>query len=77
MPRKPKQPKIEDSPEFKEMQAEMNRIRNRARWNPEWRKLLDRINHFANISRRTQPNAIYYLIEKGLELMEGEENERL
>lgn len=65
--------KPELTPDQKAGKDAVNRIRNNAAYNPEWRKLLDRVNHFSNWSRRNQSNALFFLIERGLELMEKEE----
>jgi hypothetical protein len=56
------------------LDEEVNRIRNRARYNPEWTKLLDRLNHFANVTRRSQSNAVFWLLEKAIDEWEKGEN---
>lgn len=49
------------------------RIQNRVKNNREWLKVVDRIRNFMNHSRRNWPNAVLYLIERGLEYVEKEE----
>ena len=39
----------------------------------EWHKLKERIQDFMNTTRRTWGNAIFYLLEKGLEQHERDE----
>lgn len=52
---------------------EANRIQNRARMNREWKQIVLRIRHFCNISRRTWPHAVMYLLEIGLNWVEQKE----
>lgn len=52
---------------------EANRIQNRARMNKEWESVVQRIRHFCNISRRTWPHAVMYLLEIGLNYVEQKE----
>jgi len=52
---------------------EANRIQNRARMNKDWLVIADRIRHFCNISRRTWPHAVMYLLEIGLNFVEQKE----
>lgn len=72
-------PKPSDSKNL-EINKEVVRCANRAQHNIQWLKACDRIRHFMNISRRTWANAMLYLVELGLGIVEKEEklyNERI
>lgn len=52
---------------------ETTRIQNRVNKNREWMKVVDRIRHFMNISRRSWANATLYLLELALDIVEKED----